>query len=475
MTLFFFLYTLLFSSMILAESLTKSMKQKLKFYLIVSVACIGLWSCNDDPLADHPNDERSNLAKTLLELPLEQRVSFFGNIDHLFYTHTIPKGSTITVLPRKEDSFTEFRYSTGSNTSFTIDDFMARNLVTGLLVIKDGSIRLERYGMGNNEQTRWSSFSVAKSFTSTLVGMAVREGSLELDEPVKTYLPDFNGTAFGEAHIRHLLQMSSGIDWEEDYYMPDSSFKILFEYIADGESAAIREQLKQLPARCAPGIRFNYSTGDTTLLGLVLQAVLGKERLTDYLSRKVWSHIGMESDGYWIIDGQDGTAWGGGCISMTLRDEGRFGLFLLNGGLIDGVPQLPDQWSQSAYQPATNAPHLAYGNLYEAINGYEDPSAYPLGYGYGWWCLPPTWTAWDELESTEVWGDRIIPQPRSDFHHLNSFTALGVFGQYLHINPQSHQVTVIWSAWDDAEHDPMDFETLCFIEDITAFLASQDR
>lgn len=157
------------------------MKQQLKVYLMLLTVCIGLWSCSDDPFAENQNDERSSLAKTLLEQPLEQRVPSFRNIDHLFYTHTISKGSTITVLPRKEASLAEFRYTTGGNTSFTIDDFMERNLVTGLLVIKDGSIRLERYGMGNDDQTRWTSFSVAKSFTSTLVGMAVRDGLLELE------------------------------------------------------------------------------------------------------------------------------------------------------------------------------------------------------------------------------------------------------------------------------------------------------
>ena len=357
--------------------------------MAIPLFCISLFSCSDEEEADNRESERAKWAKSILALPLEQRVSSFRNINRLFHTHPISKGSEVAALPREDRSFVGFRYGIGDATSFTIDDFMERNRVTGLLVIKDGSIQLERYGMGNDEHTQWASFSVAKSFVATLTGMAVRDGLVELRQPVRKYLPDFSGTAYGEVLVGQLMQMSSGIAWEEDYSSPESDFKMLFDNIAEGDASAMREHLKARRRLYPPGTRFNYSTGDATLLGMVLQGALGEERLEDYLSRKVWECIGMESDACWVTEGPEGKAWGGGIICMTLRDEGRFGQFILDGGYIAGEPLLPDDWSLCAYQPAADAPHLAYGNLYGTINGCEEPFAYPLGYGYCWWCTPP--------------------------------------------------------------------------------------
>lgn len=315
-------------------------------------------------------------------------------------------------------------------------------------------------------------FLCGKSFTSTLIGMAVKDGLIDIEQPVKTYLPDFEGSDYGNVLVKHLLQMSSGIDWEEDYAGEDNTFMALFRAYADGNSLQIRQLLSSLKSVCPSGVRYNYSTGDTTVLGLILRAVLDKETLSAYLSRKVWSRLGMESDAYWVLDAMDGAEWGGGCISMTLCDEGRFGMFILNDAKIDGSSLLPDNWSTMAYQPDPNAPHLAYGSLYNEHNSPDYPFLYPLGYGYSWWCLPPTWTDWDELDSEAMWDDRAIVEPRKDFKHiLNTYTAMGICGQYLHINPKENQVTVIWCVREDAEHDPMDFESFCFIEDITDYLS----
>ena len=444
------------------------MKKSLFFLLILAV---GMTSCEDDPTnVTMPEKEEADV-HNLLQLPMEQRVPAYRNMDQLFYTRTIAKGKTALALPRKERSFDAFRYTIGDQSSFTLDDFMERNVITGLLVIKDGCIQLEQYRMGNNEKTRWTSFSVAKSFTSTLIGMAIKDGLIDINQPVKAYLPNFEGSAYGEVLVKHLLQMSSGIDWIEDYSEEDSSFKTLFNNFADGTSSQMHQQLMGLPAAYPTGVRFNYSTGDSTILGMILRAVLGKETLSAYLSRKVWSRMGMESDAYWVLDSKDGTEWGGGCISMTLRDEARFGLFILNNGQINGESLLPSDWNSMAYQPDPDCPHLAYGYLYSEQNCPNNPFAYPMGYGYCWWCLPPIWIDWEGLDDEEYWGERAIANPKTDLKLItNTFTAAGVFGQYLHINQKDNQVTVVWCARDVAEHDPMDFETMCFIEAVTDFL-----
>jgi CubicO group peptidase (beta-lactamase class C family) len=306
-------------------------------------------------------------------------------------TRLVEKGSEVLPLPQALTDFSELRYSVeGQN--YSVDDFMGRNHVGGLLVLKDGATRLERYGLGNTESTVWISYSMAKSVTSLLYGAAIADGYLtDLDAKVTDYLPAMKGSAYDGASLRNLLQMASGVQWNETYSDPNSD-------VGNYPGGDVVEMMKFLGAKprvAQPGERFNYSTGETDLAGVVLRAAIGNN-LSTYLTHKVWSHM-MEAPAYWATHGVGGGERGGCCIYATLRDYGRLGLFAMNDGVLpDGTRVLPEGWmaESTAASPASD------------------------GYGYFWW-----------LEEDGV------------------FRASGIYGQGIYFNPATDVVIVVLSAW----------------------------
>jgi CubicO group peptidase (beta-lactamase class C family) len=224
----------------------------------------------------------------------------------------------------------------------TIDEYMRRNRVTGILILKDGAVALERYAMGNTTSTRWTSFSMAKSVTSTLVGAALRDGSISsLDDRAGKYVRELRGSAIADSSIRDLLSMTSGIKWDENYSILFQSDIVRFGLaIASQRRGAVME-LMGTRTRAAPsGSVFNYSTGDSYVLGAIVAAATGSS-LSDYLSTKIWAPLAMERDGYWLLDAPEGLETGGDEISATLRDYARFGQFFLRDGEINGDLVLP--------------------------------------------------------------------------------------------------------------------------------------
>jgi CubicO group peptidase (beta-lactamase class C family) len=280
------------------------------------------------------------------------------------------------------------------------------------------------------------------------------------------------GTAYEGVTIRQLLQMSSGVDWNEDYRDPLSSFTSMYEAIADGTEGGIIEVMSNLTRSEIPGKKFLYSSGESYLEGKVLKAALGNESLSGFLSRKIWANMGMESDGYWLLESQDGDEFGGGNLSMTLRDYGRFGLFIQNNGMVNGISVLPPYWVAEASHPASDSPQCNYGELYSSFNNYPYPYYYPLGYGYNWWPMPETaWGGWDYLNDPDWWGTDAIQPSAANFTNLEgSFTAQGVFGQFIHINQKEKVVSIIWSAWKDPWIDPKEYEAYSFINAATGLL-----
>jgi CubicO group peptidase (beta-lactamase class C family) len=287
----------------------------------------------------------------------------------------------------------------------SVDDFMARNHVAGLLVIKNGEIVLERYSFGETAGDRWTSFSVAKSVTSTLVGAAIQDGKIKsLDDPVGKYIPDLKGSVYDGVTVRNLITMRSGVKWNENYEDPTSDVARAPGPPQDLGVDPMVSYLRRLPRAAEPGNRFNYSTGEIDLVGILVADAVGKP-LADYLSEKIWAPYGMEKDAVWVstVAGRQNGGWG---LSMTLRDYGRFGLFFLGGGRVDGRDVLPPGWTEAA---ATAYTKRAWGD-----DEY-------WGYGYLWW-----------------------PHPDG------SFEAVGIFGQSILIDPRGKLIVVSSSAWPRA-------------------------
>jgi CubicO group peptidase (beta-lactamase class C family) len=315
---------------------------------------------------------------------------------------------------------------------YSSDEFMQRNNTTGFLVLKDGKIVYENYFLGADENSLFTSFSVGKSINSTLVGLAIGDGLIKsVNDPLVNYLPHFNESGYKDVTIKQALQMSSGVDFVEEYGLGESHFTRFFNNGLVNQSESFSEIMQSMQAKHAPGSIFNYSTGESTVLSELIYAASGKTP-SDYLSEKIWSKIGMESDAYWLTD-KDGMELGCGSLSITLRDCARFGQLMLNDGLYDGNQILPKGWVAEATTP--DSPQVQPGKLVEG---------YPLGYQYQWWTFP---------------GDEQHP-----------YLGEGVFGQFLYINPSENIVIVKTSAWPVAWDDNKEIETYSLFQSIEEFL-----
>lgn len=310
-------------------------------------------------------------------------------------------------LPRHQQNLGSLRYMRGGD-AWTLHSYMERWRTTGLLVIKDGAIAFESYRMGNGPESRWCSFSMAKSLTASLVGGALHDGSLDtLDRRVETLVPQLVGSAYAGTTIRHLLRMSSGIRWSEDAADPNSDLGLFSALVLAGKKGGPMDLMRTRPRLWAAGTHWNYNTGESFVLGAAVMAATGVP-LATYLSKKIWSQVGMEADAYWALDGEDGTELGGASFSATLRDYGRLGLLVLQDGQHGAQRILPAGWRDRAGRPETalTAPGAVLGD-------------YPLGYGYHWWT----------------------------FADSTAFEAQGLYGQHMLIHPEEQLVIVVWSAW----------------------------
>jgi CubicO group peptidase (beta-lactamase class C family) len=453
--------------------------QKLRMYKLLWVytfifSCLlifSLYSCKKEN--EKPVEEKIGKAEDFLNLSPEYQPGTYRNINKIFNTRTFKRGNNVYPLPYAAKPLATVNYSADGINTYGIDDFIERNYVSGLLILKNGEIVLERYAQGNNASSKWTSFSVAKSITSTLIGMAIKDGKIgSINDQVITYLPHMAGTAFDGVTIRQLLQMSSGVYWNEDYSDPESEIAAMVQALLNEQAGGILELLSGLQRSSEPGTIFNYSTGETFLQGEVLRAALGGETISEYLERKIWTNMGMESDGYWLLESPDGIETAGGNVSMCLRDYGRFGMLMLNNGIINGTPMLPNGWVNDATKPAADSPQCDYGILYSDYNTDYYPYYYPLGYGYNWWSMPETeWGAWDYLNSPDWWGEYAANVSDQKFNNLKGcYLAQGIFGQFILVNPQENMVIVIWSTWPEAWIDPLEYEVYSFMNAATGYL-----
>jgi CubicO group peptidase (beta-lactamase class C family) len=338
--------------------------------------------------------------------------------DRYFPTRIIKRGTGIHPLPR--DGRTLELAVPFQRRTIGLEAFMERSRTAGLLILKDGRIVQETYRLGTDETSRWYSYSVGKSVVSTLVGAAIRQGYIgSVEDPVTGYLPILKGSAYDGTTIRHLLQMSSGVFWEEAYRDGTSVFARMYDAIRQQRAGGIIELMRGLPRVAEPGTRFQYKTGETHILAEIVHAATGW-RLSDYLSERIWSRFGMEADGFWCLESANGQETGGGSCNFTLRDYGRFGLLILNDGIAGGERILPEGWVAEASHPRADAPHGDYGKIEQG---------WPLGYGYQWWSFPKG--------------------SRAPKNHDGAFTGIGIFGQFLYVNPKERVVIVHWGCWPD--------------------------
>lgn len=352
-------------------------------------------------------------------------------MDKVYPTRVIHKGTKVRPLPAGVAIAPRYRIG---GEEYGVDDFMRRNRVGGVLVLKDGKVALERYGLGNDERTRWTSFSVVKSISSTLVGAAVQQGLLALDQPVDKYLLSLAGSAYQGVTVEQVLQMSSGVRWNETYRDPKSDRRQMFDAQLAERPGGILRLLASLPRQYPSGTHFTYSTGESHLQSELLHAAT-RIPVSDYLSERIWARMGMEGDGFWQLESPAGQEIGSSGLSATLRDYGRFGQFVLEDGVIDGERILPEGWVDRASRVEASS-HLAPGKLYDG--------EYALGYGYQWWTFPV--------------GAKALPE-----HDGGAFEAQGIFGQYLYINRKEKIVAVVWSAWPKPEMDDREEETYAFL------------
>ena len=333
----------------------------------------------------------------------DKAVRTYSNTDKIFPTRTIKARGDPSPLPVSDNPIKALSFSSEGKT-YDLPDYVALNRMVGLLILKDGKIVFEHYDFGFTPKARWMSMSVAKSLVSTLVGAAIKDGYIaSINDPVTKYLPQLSGSAYEGVSVRDMLMMASGVKWNETYVDPASDRRQLLELqIASNKPGAIFGIMKSLPKASDPGKNFNYNTGETVLIGEVVQAAT-KMHLADYLSQKIWIPVGMESDASWWLDAPDGHEVGGSGVLAVMRDFGRFGQFILEGAQIDGKKIVPDWWLADA----TSAKPLV------GVTGKN-------GYAYQWWTV----------------------KPEAGSAHDGVFMGRGIHGQYLYINPKNNVVVV---------------------------------
>lgn len=347
----------------------------------------------------------------------------YRNIEEILPTRRIATGPATSVLTSAPAPLeVHYRFD---DATFSIADFVARTDTTGLLILKGDQILFEGYYQGADPSDLYMSFSVGKSFVSTLVALTLADGKIRsIDDPILGYLPELKGSAYETATIKQVLQMASGTSFTEEYENKDSDIAAFAALVARNHGG-LYDFARSFRSAAKPGERFYYATANTEVLGALVARVTGRS-LSAYMSEKLWRPLGAEAPARWILDapGSGGREVAGGGLQVRLRDYGRFGLLYANLGQWHGVQLLPAGWVEAATRPADR--YVDFGRL--------EPG-YPLGYGYQWWCLPGA---------------------------NHRFTAQGIHGQFVLVDPVQKLVVVKLSGWKHAWDDKMEAETYAF-------------
>jgi CubicO group peptidase (beta-lactamase class C family) len=353
--------------------------------------------------------------------PIGDRTTYFripslvgshSHLDEVFEGRLIRKAPVPSRLERVVEPEILWKFQ---GLELTLDDYFARNPATGLLIARGDTVFVERYQYGRTDRDRFTSWSMAKTVTSMLIGIAIADGRIRsVDDPAATYVPALADTEYGRTSIRHLLQMSSGVRFTEVYSGTDDVSKLaastFMQRGGGGVNAVIPFNERLVPA----GTRFSYASVETQVLGLVLKAAIGRT-VSDYLQEKIWQPIGAEADATWLIDtsGQEAAYC---CLNAVLRDYARLGLLVAHDGDWRGRQVIPAAWIRDATTKQTGQAHL--------WPGIATPY---FGYGYQTWLFP---------------GERRM------------FAFLGVRGQSIFVDPQSRLVMVHTAVRKQPGNDP---------------------
>ena len=312
-----------------------------------------------------------------------------------------------------------------------VNEYLSRTDVTALLILKDGKITYENYWLTGGKSVKWLSASVAKSFISALIGIAIDQGYINsVDDAVTVYVPQLKDSAYDGVRIKDILQMSSGASWNEDYSDPNSDINRSVRIFALGGS--LDEFTASLKNEKKPGTFNRYNSTDTQVLGMLLREATGIS-VTQYMQKMLWDPIGAEDNAYWLLDSENmEVAYGG--FNATARDYAKLGELYRLEGNINGTQIVPSNWIQASITP--DAAHL--------MPGENTLSDYPLGYGYQWW----------------------IPDDSGDF------MAIGVYNQFIYVSPQNNVVAVQLSAnniygTNEELSTLSEFESISFLKAIT--------
>ena len=358
----------------------------------------------------------------------------FTHMNWLMPTERVARGEVHRPLPH-DPHHLDLTYRFDGR-DHTLAQLHRHTNTTAFLVLHRGRIVHEYYpGAFAGPRTRMQLFSVSKSVTSILVGIALHEGAIDgLYDRVTDYRPDFIGTAYEETTVAELLSMTSGVGDLEVWNVPDSGIKRFERAVMGGGDVAtvVREAPRSSPA----GERFNYSTYDTQVLGWVLESAT-RMTLAQYASDRLWRHLGADRDAYyWLTRARPRTAIGGGSFNATARDIGRLGLLMAHDGIVAGRQVVPRDWIRRSR--GSDLPQLAVGAL--------GPSGYAhYGYSNQWWTLGASC--------------------------FDAFTALGVHGQYLFVDPSADVVIVKCSAWPTQDDERRDRETVAALRRIADHFA----
>ena len=347
----------------------------------------------------------------------------FRNMDQLFTTRLVGHSGAPSPLPKVERPM-DFTYSFVGKT-WTAQQALERTYTNALLIMKDGRIVTEIYRNGSNERTRFMGWSMTKSITSTLVGAALADGLIaSLDDPITRYLPELKGGGYDGVTIRQILQMRSGVDYEERYDFANPGIAASNHINALVKNVArFADVARTIKRKSKPGEVFAYKTIDTAVLGWLIERVSGGS-VAAYTARKLWEPLGTEADGFYIMDGEPGTGreFSGAGFNATLRDWARFGQMMLDQGAINGKRVVGADWVKAAQAPA-------------------GPETGPEGgYGYQWWTMA----------------------------NSPAYSAIGLQGQYVYIDPASRTVVVKLSYFPPQDGE-VSQETLAFLAAASAW------
>jgi CubicO group peptidase (beta-lactamase class C family) len=413
-----------------AKSLLTQIKRKVLIaagtVLLVSIAVMGFI------FASRIDLEQMSQAYAFFDE--DKRIENFRHPEKVFPVRRIQRSGPAFKFPeelRELNASYKFKGETKN-----VDGFLERTVTTSFLVIKDDKIVSERYFLGATKDTAHTSMSVAKSFVSALVGIAIDEGLVEgVDRPISDYVPKLKGSGYDGVAIKHVLQMSSGVKFDEEYDNLFSDINTLFVEVF-GFGKPIDDYMADLETEFPPGQTSYYRSCDTQALGMLISAVTGKT-VSEYLEEKIWSKLGMEYDASWCTD-PNGIELAFGFLNATPRDFAKFGVLYLHNGNWNGEQIVSEAWVRESVVPDNP-------NLQPGPKGEEFWTFGNLGYQYQWW---------------------IPDNPDGDY------MALGVWGQYIYVYPKENLVVVKTSIDPDFEANNYehDDETVAICRSIAAHL-----